>query len=61
MSLAKTKEAKEIFGNSVVNTVLEMLFVCDADGVYSTFQDMGMDEHAECGEKERSNRRACGF
>jgi len=48
MSLSKTKEAKEIYGNTVVNDVLQMMVVSDADCLYTTYQDMGQDEHAEC-------------
>jgi hypothetical protein len=42
------KEAREIFGEDVVETVITLVEVSDVDGVYSTFLDMGMDEHAEC-------------
>ena len=48
MSLSKTKEAKEIYGASIVGHVLEMVSVSDADGVYALYQSVGMDEHAEC-------------
>ena len=42
------KEAIEIFGKNLVHEVLEVVYLDDADGAYSTFQDMGMDDHAEC-------------
>lgn len=42
------KEAREIFGEDMVETVITLVEMTDADGVYSTFLDMGMDEHAEC-------------
>jgi hypothetical protein len=41
-------EAVEVFGKSLVHEVLEVVYLADADGAYSTFQDMGMDNHAEC-------------
>lgn len=44
----KTKEATELFGLNIVETVLTMVEVSDPDGVYSLFLDMEMDEHAEC-------------
>jgi len=42
------KEAIEVFGKNLVHEVLEVVYLADADGAYSTFQDMGMDNHAEC-------------
>jgi hypothetical protein len=42
------KEAIEVFGKNLVHEVLEVVYLADADGAYSTFQDMGMDDHAEC-------------
>jgi hypothetical protein len=42
------KEAIEVFGRMTVIETLEVVYVSDADGAYSTFQDMGMDDHAEC-------------
>jgi hypothetical protein len=42
------KEAIEIFGKNLVHEVLEVVYLADADGAYTTFQDMGMDDHAEC-------------
>jgi hypothetical protein len=48
MSKATLKEAIEIYGKTIVSEVCNLVFVSDADGSYTTFQDMGMDEHAEC-------------
>ena len=42
------KEAIEIYGRSIVSEVVMMVEMSDADGMYCQFQDMGMDEHAEC-------------
>lgn len=44
----KIQEAIELFGREVVNEVISLVQVADADGVWSTCQDMGMDEHVEC-------------
>lgn len=43
----KIKEAIEIYGRDVVSEVISMVQLFDADGCYSTFQDTGMDDHAE--------------
>ena len=48
MSKELIEEARSLFGNEVVNEVLSLVQVSDADGVYSMMQDMGMDDHAEC-------------
>lgn len=45
---ARIDEAVKIFGAGIVTTVIELVDVCDADGVYTNFEDMGMYEHAEC-------------
>jgi len=45
---ARLHEAVKIFGTGVVVDVIELVKVADADGVYTTFEDMGMYEHAEC-------------
>ena len=42
------EEAIEIYGNAIVNQVEMMVEMSDADGMYTQYQDMGMDEHAEC-------------
>ena len=50
MSKQTLKEAIEIYGKTIVSEVVNLVYMSDADGSYSTFQDMGMDEHAECTE-----------
>lgn len=50
MSKETYQEAIQLFGKTIVNEVMNLVYVSDADGVYSMFQDMGMDEHAECTE-----------
>ena len=42
------EEEIEIYGNAIVNQVEMMVEMSDADGMYTQYQDMGMDEHAEC-------------
>jgi len=46
----KIAEAKQLFSADIVSDVLNAVYLFDADGCYSTFQDMGMDDHAECTE-----------
>ena len=41
-------EAVQCFGGQIVSEVIETVRVSDPDCMYSTYQDMGMDEHAEC-------------
>ena len=41
-------EAEEIFGASVVETVVAMVEISDPDGAWAGFRDQGMDEHADC-------------
>jgi len=41
-------EAIEIYGQAIVNEVMMMVELSDADGMYTMYQDMGKDEHAEC-------------
>lgn len=41
-------EAIEIYGQEIVNEVMMMVELSDADGMYTMYQDMGKDEHAEC-------------
>lgn len=48
MSKQAYQEAVQNYGKQVVSEVLNLVYVSDADGMYTTFQDMGMDEHAEC-------------
>ena len=45
---AALTEAEEIFGSDVVEKVVAVVEVSDPDGAWALFQDMGMDEHAEC-------------
>jgi hypothetical protein len=44
----KLREAIDCFGIDVVREVKMIVEFSDADGAYSTFQDQGMFEHAEC-------------
>lgn len=48
MSKETHKEAIETFGSQIVNEVIMLVEISDADGMYSHFEDMGMYEHAEC-------------
>lgn len=48
MSQELIQEAIACFGSTTVNNVIEMVSISDADCMYSTYQDMGMDDHAEC-------------
>ena len=41
-------EAREIFGREVVSEVIAAVEISDADCAYTTFQDMKMEDHAEC-------------
>jgi len=50
MSKQTYQEAIDLYGQNIVDEVLSLVYLADADGCYSTFQDMGMDEHAECTE-----------
>lgn len=42
------QNAVQCFGAVTVQDVIEMVGVSDPDCMYSLYQDMGMDEHAEC-------------
>ena len=42
------EKAIECYGNVVVNEVLEMADLADADCMYITYNERGMDEHADC-------------
>jgi len=44
----KYKEAVAIYGSDVVNTVMQLVEVSDADGIFSQFEDMNMYDEAEC-------------
>lgn len=48
MSKELIKEAIECFGAVKVAEVMDMVSVSDPDCMYSLYQDMNMDEHAEC-------------
>lgn len=48
MAQLNMQEAVEIFGDSVVHEVMELVGMSDPDGVWSLFSDMGMDDHVEC-------------
>lgn len=41
------KEAYETYGKNAVDSVISMVEVSDPDGVYTLYQDLGMDEEAE--------------
>jgi hypothetical protein len=44
----KIQEAIRIWGDNVVNTVIMVVDLSDADAAYSHFQDMDSEEYAEC-------------
>jgi hypothetical protein len=44
----KIQEAITLYGRDIVNEVIMLVEVSDADGVYSTYEDMGMFDHSEC-------------
>jgi hypothetical protein len=46
--MSNRTEAIKTYGNSIVSEVEIMVDMSDADGMYTTYQDMGKDEHAEC-------------
>ena len=48
MDKERINEAVECFGEAIVAEVVEIVSMSDADGAYTTFEDMGMFEHAEC-------------
>lgn len=47
MSKETLTEAIEAYGKKVISEVIQFVQLADADGAYTTFQDMGMDDHAE--------------
>jgi hypothetical protein len=47
MSKEALKEAVEIFGKQIVSETIQFVQLADPDGAYTTFQDNGMDDHAE--------------
>lgn len=44
----KIQEAITLYGRDIVNEVIMMVEMSDADGVYTTFEDMDMFDHSEC-------------
>ncbi len=44
----KVQQAIDQFGNAIVLEVIEMVTLTDADGAFTSFEDAGMLEHAEC-------------
>ena len=44
----KVQQAIDQFGNAIVLEVIEMVTLTDADGAFTSFEDTGMFEHAEC-------------
>jgi hypothetical protein len=48
MTQEKLTQAVENFGREVVAEVRTIVEFADADGAYTTFEDSGMFEHAEC-------------
>jgi len=48
MSKETLQEAVNCFGLEVVNEVRMIVEFSDPDGAYTTFEDQGMYDHAEC-------------
>jgi hypothetical protein len=49
LTKSQVREAKSLYGTEIVVTVIETVAaIDDPDGVWSMYQDMGMEEHAEC-------------
>ena len=48
MSQDLLQQAIECFGAVKVSEVIDMVSVSDPDCMYTLYQDMNMDEHAEC-------------
>ena len=48
MSQELIQEAVQCFGSITVEEVIDMVRVSDPDCMYTLYQDMNMDEHAEC-------------
>ena len=44
----KVQQAIDQFGNAIVFEVIQAVTLSDADGAYTSFEDAGMFEHAEC-------------
>jgi hypothetical protein len=43
----KISSAREDFGNDIVDVVIEMVQMSDADGAYTIFEDNEMWDHAQ--------------
>lgn len=43
-------EAKQLFGSEIVNEVVSLAYLSDADSIYSFYMDMDKHDHAECTE-----------
>lgn len=50
MSKETYQEAIELFGKQIVNEVLSVAYIADADCIVSFYRDMDKEEHAECTE-----------
>ena len=48
MSEEKIQEAKTMFDPQIVDEIMELVRISDADGAYTLYEDMGKYEHAEC-------------
>jgi len=48
MSKELIQDAIQCFGDVIVKEVLSVVNISDPDCAYTTFQDMGMEDCAEC-------------
>jgi lysyl-tRNA synthetase class I len=48
VSSEKVKQAEKMYGVSTVYEVMMMVGISDADGMYTTYEDMGEFGKAEC-------------
>jgi hypothetical protein len=48
MSKETYKEAIELFGKTIVNEVISLAYISDADCIHSFYMDMDKHDHAEC-------------
>ena len=44
----KIEEANEIFGKNIVNEVIQLVELFEPDGIYTMFEDEGMEDHVSC-------------
>ena len=44
----RIEEARMIFGDHTVDTVIMLAEMADPDGAWAGFMDMNQEEHAEC-------------